>query len=262
MLKSLSLKPADLERKLGVRFKDRELLDQALVHPSFLNEVRPGEPSPASYERLEFLGDAVLSVAVTLELFTRCPGLPEGQLTKLRSSLVKGATLAKVAAKLGLGPYLKLGKGEESTGGRERESNLADAFEALVGAAFLDRGFQKARDLVLRTMQDEIDELLVSGTPEDPKSRLQELVQSAGGAPPRYRVVEEAGSGHDRDFDVEVITEGRVLGRGQGKRKAEAEKQAAARALRWMATSGDSSLPVAGVSAKDAGTTQQKPRKE
>ena len=238
MLKSFSLKPTVLERKLRVRFKDGGVLDQALTHPSFLNELRPGQPSVASYERLEFLGDAVLGASITLELFKRCPELPEGQLTKLRSSLVRRSTLAAVAIRLELGPYLKMGKGEESAGGRERESNLANAFEALVGAVLLDRGFDKATGFVLKMMREEIEGLLVNGVPEDPKSCLQELVQSTGGAPPLYRLVEEAGSNHDSGFDVEVVMEGRVIGRGQGKRKVDAEKQAAKRALGWLQTSG------------------------
>ena len=234
----MSLKPAALERKLGVRFKDRGVLDQALVHPSYLHELRPGQPSAACYERLEFLGDAMLGAAITLELYNRCPELPEGQLTKIRSFLVRRGTLAEVATRLELGPYLKLGKGEESTGGRERESNLADAFEALVGAVLLDRGFDKATDFVLRMMREELEGLLVNGVPEDPKSRLQELVQSTGAAPPQYRLVEEASSNHDGGFDVEVVMEGRVIGRGQGHRKVDAEKQAAKQALGWLQTSG------------------------
>jgi ribonuclease-3 len=225
------LKPTNLERKLRLRFKDKALLDQALTHPSYLNELPPEEGPTSSYERLEFLGDAVLGAAMTLELYQRCPHLPEGQLTKLRSSLVEGKALASVARRLELGQHLKLGRGEESTGGRDRDSNLAASLEALVGAIFLDDGFDAARDFVLGTMQDEIESHLAAGVPEDPKSRLQELAQSMGGETPHYRLVEVDGPDHNKSFDVEVVMDGQVMGRGRGKRKLDAEKQAAEKAL-------------------------------
>ena len=202
-----------------------------MVHPSYLNERRPGERHLDSYERLEFLGDAVLDVVITWELFRRCPDSPEGQLTKLRSSLVRGRSLSKLAQGLELGQYLKLGKGEESTGGRDRDSNLADTFEALVGAIFLDRGFDTAKKFLLETMRDEIDGLLAQGVPEDPKSRLQELVQAMGEMPPRYRLVEAVAPVPDGGFDVEVLMGGQVMGRGQGKRKVDAERHAAREAM-------------------------------
>ena len=239
MLNSLPLRLTALERKLGLRFKDRELLGQALVHASYMNEVRPGDRPAASYERLEFLGDAVLGLAITLELFRKRPLLDEGQLTKLRSSLVRGTTLAGVARRLELGQDLKLGRGEESTGGRDRESNLAAAFESLVGAAFLDRGFDEARKLVLRLMAPEMEDILAQGVREDPKSRLQEQVQAMGGALPQYRTVEADIADSDGGFEAEVVMDGQVVARGQGKRKAEAEKQAAHNALRQLETSGE-----------------------
>ena len=231
------MEPTLLEQKLGVRFKDPGLMDQALVHPSYLNELPPGKSPVYSYERMEFLGDAVLGVTVTLELFKRCPDLPEGQLTKLRSSLVSGTTLARIARRQKLGQHLMLGKGEESSGGRDRESNLAAALEALVAAVFLDRGFETARKFVVRMTRDEMDVLLEGGIPEDPKSRLQELVQGMVGLPPDYRMVESGGPDHDKGFDVEVIMDGQVMGRGHGRRKAEAEKMAAQEALHRLETS-------------------------
>ena len=233
------MKPTPLERDLKLRFKHRELLEQALVHPSFLNEFQQGNNRPLSYQRLEFLGDAILGAAVTLELFQRRPDLSEGQLTKLRSSIVRGRTLAKIARDLDLGRHLKLGKGEESTGGRDRESNLAAVLEAIIGAVLLDRGYDKARKFVLSTLGGEIDRVLVDGTPEDPKSRLQELVQASGGSPPIYRMIESGGPEHDKSFHVEVLLEGSVKGRGKGKRKLEAENKAALEAFQGLTPTGD-----------------------
>ena len=225
------MKHSALERKLGLRFKHERLLDQALLHPSCLNELPTGEPAPLSYERLEFLGDAVVGIAIAQELFKRCPDFAEGQLTKLRSSLVKRETLAQVARGLDLGQHLNLGKGEEVTGGRDRESNLADAFEALVGAVFLDRGYDRATRFVSDVMREEIEGLLAGEVPEDPKSRLQEWVQGKGGESPRYRLVEEGGPDHHKSFSIEVVINGQVMGKGQGTRKLDAERQAALESL-------------------------------
>ena len=233
------MKPTPLERDLKLRFKHRELLEQALVHPSHLNELQQGNGRALSYQRLEFLGDAILGSAVTLELFQRCPDLSEGQLTKLRSSIVRGRTLAKIARDLDLGRHLKLGKGEESTGGRDRESNLAAVLEAIIGAVLLDRGYDKARKFVLSTLEGEIDRVLADGTPEDPKSRLQELVQASGGSPPTYRMVESDGPEHAKSFHVEVLLGGSVKGRGSGKRKLEAENKAALEAFHALTPEGD-----------------------
>lgn len=176
--------PEELEARLGLAFRDRRLLEQALVHPSYLNE-NPGFPL-GSNERLEFLGDAVIGLVVGLELFQRQPHLSEGELTKLRSYLVRGETLARVAGGLKLGLYLALGRGEEATGGRRRRSNLAAALEALVGAIFLDQGYEVARGFVLRAMDGEIAEVLREGVPQDAKSRLQEVLQRMGNPPPHY----------------------------------------------------------------------------
>ena len=228
-----------LERSLGVRFKNRRLMDQALVHPSYVNEFlsdrAASERSLASYQRLEFLGDSVVGVAITLELYHRCPDLPEGQLTKLRSSLVRGRSLAEVARRLELGHHLKLGRGEEASGGRARESNLAATLEAMVGAVFLDRGFDAATKFVLKIMNDDIRHALSQEIAVDPKSQFQEAVQALGGTPPQYRLLEEGGPPHDRSFEVEVLMNGQVMGRGQGRRKLDAENQAAQEALRLMA---------------------------
>jgi ribonuclease-3 len=228
------LRAGELEQKLRLQFKDRQLLEQALTHPSYLNEVGSGDGPKWSYERLEFLGDAMLGAAITLELFKRCPDLPEGELTKLRSFVVRGRTLAKVASGLELGQYLDMGKGEDSTGGRTRESNLAAAFEALVGAVCLDRGFAKAREFVLGVMGKEIDGLLEEQVSEDSKSLLQEVWQRLGGEPPQYHLLETRGPEHAKSFDVEVLLDGMVMGNGGGQRKVDAEREAAEEALRRL----------------------------
>jgi ribonuclease-3 len=234
-LKGLVLRRATpLERILGLKFGDLALLDQALTHPSYINEAGPSGPALGSYERLEFLGDAVLGAAVTMELFNRCPDLPEGQLTKLRSSLVSGRTLARVARGLQVGQHLKLGRGEAASGGANRDTNLAAALEAIVGAAFVDRGFDQARKLVRNLMDGETERVLSSDVPEDPKSRLQELVQRMGSTLPRYRMVGEEGPDNGKEFEAEVLMDGEVLGRGRGTRKVDAQKQAAREALRRL----------------------------
>lgn len=222
----------ELQEVLGVRFQDPELLTQSLVHISYVNEQT--EPAPVSNERLEFLGDAFLGYVVAAELFRRHPDMPEGRLTAARASLVNRDALARVAGRLALGDFLLLGQGEENTGGRERPSNLADAVEALVGAVLLDRGADDARELVLRLMAPGLDRLAREGVIPDAKSKIQELLQRCGGMRPTYRVVREAGPDHAKHFLVEALVGDRVVGRGAGNRKADAEQSAARDALRRM----------------------------
>jgi ribonuclease-3 len=220
---------SELERRLGVKFKDASLLTQALIHSSYVNE-NPHD-APESNERLEFLGDAVLGLVVADDLYAAYPEQHEGQLTELRTLLVRRDTLAKAGRRLRLGDALYLGRGEEAGGGRSRPTNLAHAYEALVGAIFLDRGLATARRFVRRSLQAEFSELPVRPFPVDPKSRLQELSQSRYQAPPSYRLVEAEGPDHARRFTVEVIINGRALGTGRGMSKQEAEKEAAREAL-------------------------------
>ena len=214
---------------LGVRFKQRALLRQALVHRSFLNE-QPGEPLE-SYERLEYLGDAFLGWVVAHELFVRWPAFSEGELTRGRAALVQGRTLARVARTIGLGAYLQLGQGEASSGGRERASNLAAAFEAVVGAALIDRGEKQARALVMRYLGAAMDSFAPAGVPRDAKSALQELTQRLGQALPTYELLDADGPPHARRFSVRVLVDGLPRGEGTGARKADAEQAAAAAAL-------------------------------
>ncbi|MFQ5860574.1 MAG: ribonuclease III [Dehalococcoidia bacterium] len=224
---------ADLEGALGVVFKERRLLEQALVHPSYLNE-NPGF-SLGDNQRLEFLGDAFLGLVVAAELYQRHPGLAEGELTRLRSSIVRGESLARLARRLDLGQYLRMGRGEERTGGRTRPSNLTAALEAVLGALFLDQGYRAGRAAVVRLLKRELRRALATGIPKDVKSQLQERAQARGKPSPRYRVVQAQGPDHARRFTVEVVVAGgEVLGTGRGRSKAEAEQAAALKALKRL----------------------------
>ena len=219
-----------LESALGFSFKDPSLLHQALVHLSYCNEN--GLDSAASYERLEFLGDAVLELAVSTELYSRFPEADEGELTKTRSSLVRRETLARIARSIDLGSYLFVGKGVESSNGREQDSVLAAAFEALIAAVYIDQGNEFARNLVLRLFQTELAQSeQTGGPPENPKSLLQELVQGQGLNPPTYNLVSSEGPDHGPVFTVDVLINGQVVGTGAGGKKSEAEGAAARAAL-------------------------------
>jgi ribonuclease III len=217
------------EARLGVTFANHDLLRAALTHPSFANE-HPEDPAPTN-ERLEFLGDAILGAIVAEELYGRFPQVQEGRLTEWRSALVCGPTLSRVAVEvLDLGPWLRLGRGEEQTGGREREGNLERAYEAIVGALYLDQGYETARAFVLRTLGEEIEALARDPGVLNPKGTLQQMAQEHLGRP-EYRLVEQDGPEHDRQFTVEVMLAGQVLGRGRAGTKQEAEKEAARQAL-------------------------------
>ena len=224
-----------LEAILALRFKNPRLLEQALVHRSYANEQ--GWSPSASYERLEYLGDAVLELAVSDELYRRCPDLSEGELTKGRSSLVRRETLAQVAKRSSLGDFVMLGKGEESAGGRQRDSILSAAFEALVAAVYLDRDYAGAREFILRIMAQELEEFFCGGIPqENPKSSLQEFVQGQGMSAPRYRLLSSEGPDHGPVFTIEVVVDSEVLGVGHGGSKAGAERTAAEDALARLAS--------------------------
>ena len=218
-----------LEEALGVLFRDSRLLRLALVHSSYLNE-NSGE-GLESNERLEYLGDAVLGMVVAEELYAANPRWPEGRLTQARAALVQEATLAEAARSIGLGEMFRMGRGEEAGGGRERPSNLSAGLEAVIGAVFLDQGYDVAREVVLRVLGDRFSSLDEPAMSANPKSALQEAVQAEGLASPTYRIVHEEGADHDRLFVAEVTVGGEVAGRGEGKRKSMAEQAAAAEAL-------------------------------
>ncbi|MFH1646361.1 MAG: ribonuclease III [Chloroflexota bacterium] len=220
---------ANLSAILGVTLKEPSRLERALVHRSYINE-NPDVVSGHN-ERLEFLGDAVLDFIVAEKLFRDFPDLAEGEMTKLRAALVRRETLARVARSVKLGDFLYLGKGEEASGGRDKSQNLAGALEAVIAAVYLDRGLQVATDLVFRLLGGEWEKAVRHGAGGDYKSRLQELVQSRLQTTPAYRLVDESGPDHDKQFTVEVAAENSVLGRGNGRSKKQAEMEAARAAL-------------------------------
>lgn len=218
-----------LQEALGISFKDITLLQEALVHRSYLNES-PGFSGPSN-ERLEFLGDAFLGFVVARKLHADFPDLQEGGLTRMRSALVQTRTLARVAESLGIGDHLRMGRGEEETGGRHKPRNLASAFEALVGAILVDQGAEKTEEFVLRALASEWGTAVQGRTEKDPKSRLQELLQSNHHLPPVYRLVSSTGPDHARVFTVEVLDGEIPLGQGTGVSKQGAEQAAARSAL-------------------------------
>ena len=215
-----------LERKLGLRFQNRDLLQQATIHPSYVNELRPARSSLDSYERLEFLGDSKLNLDITLEIFNRCPTLSEGELTKLRSSLVRGSTLARVARGLELGSHLKLGKGEESTGGRDRDSNLRRPSKPLLGPSSWTGVLITPESSSSRRWKRSWKGPWHRGSPKTPSRGYRSWCRRWAGRR-QYRLVASDGPEHSKRFDVEVVIGGQVVGRGEGARKSDAEKQAA-----------------------------------
>jgi len=219
-----------LEAVFKLEFHHKPLLKQALVHTSYANE-QPVD-APESNERLEFLGDALLDFVVAMDLYRRHPYMTEGDLTMARSALVSEQALAKTARRIGLGEYLFLGQGEEGSRGRERDSILSGGIEALMGAVLVDQGYQVASDFVLNLLEPEIKSLtLAGGATQDFKSQLQEWVQGNRGGAPVYRMVSEFGPDHAKQFSVEVLVDGVVVGAGIGSRKSSAERAAAEIAL-------------------------------
>ena len=227
-------KVAELESVLGHWFRDRRLLDQALMHSSRVTERSPDDP-PDDNEKLEFLGDAVLGLLVSEELVRRFPDWTEGQLSKGRSRLVNSRSLCIAAEQLGLGNYLRLGRGEEKTGGRTKPALLADAYEAIVAAIYLDSGLDTAREFVRRSLvEGAIAAEAERGGRSDHKSSLQEFLQARGTMPGIYSVVEETGPDHQKTFHVELRIAGEIAASGIGKTKKEAEQSAALVALKKL----------------------------
>jgi ribonuclease-3 len=219
---------AELERILGRAFRDRSLLELAITHPSVTHDLGAGAPHN---QRLEFLGDSVLQVVLTSELYEKFPALGEGPLTQARAEMVNRRTLAAQGRALGLGRFLRMSRSEETTGGRDRVSALADAFEALVGAFFLDGGLEVARDFVLPRFREAFGQLEALPSLENPKGELQELLQAESPESPSYQLISISGPDHDRVFECAVSHRGEVLGRGEGKTKKAAESEAARQAL-------------------------------
>ncbi len=222
----------DFERRLGVRFRRRELLEGALTHRSYANE----QGLETDYERLEFLGDAVLGLVVTEWLFETHPELPEGGLSEIRAYLVSRPVLAEHAARLELGSVLRLGVGEERSGGRAKPSLLADAVESVVGALFLDRGLSRCRKLLIPLVEAALERRAGIGV-SDAKTLLQELTQSRGWQLPEYRHVSETGPDHQKSFSVECWVDGALCAVAEGSSKKLAEQRAATEALEALARS-------------------------
>ncbi|HEX3627926.1 MAG TPA: ribonuclease III [Verrucomicrobiae bacterium] len=213
---------------LGYQFRDEQLLRLALTHPSVAHE---SGTATAHNQRLEFLGDAVLGLVLTQKLYEEFPAFEEGPLTKARAKLVNRQALAGRARAVGLGEHLILSRGENASGGRDRSSALADAYEALLGAIFLDGGFEAAREFILKEFSGAFDELTAHPLIENPKGELQELLQSRSVKAPEYQTVQISGSDHDPLFECAVFHDGAELARGQGKSKKTAESAAALVAL-------------------------------
>ncbi|MFA5317077.1 MAG: ribonuclease III [Dehalococcoidales bacterium] len=218
---------AELEKCLGVSFRDNSLLERALIHSSYINE-NPGMGQ--SNERLEFLGDAVLGLVVAERLFREYPDASEGEMTRARAAMVCEETLAGLADSLRLGEYLSMGKGEAGSGGHRKSKNLARVLESVIGALFLDGGLKATRQFILRLLKSEFSSLKIMAT-IDYKTRLQEVVQASKQPAPVYELVSETGLPHERTFTVAVIVGERVLGTGSGKSKKVAETEAAQAAL-------------------------------
>ncbi len=215
-----------LQDRIGYHFRDRNLLVQALTHRSFANEQ-----GNCDYERLEFLGDSVLDLSLGLELMRRFPLLPEGELTQMRSALVSEHMLAHMASSIDLGSCLLLGRGEDRTGGREKISILSDAYEALMGAVFLDGGFDKVTQTILHLFRQPLEEVRREDFHRDFKSELQQWSQEHFRETPKYILTDQWGPDHQRVFQVELHLMGRMLGMGTGSSKKEAEQEAARQAL-------------------------------
>lgn len=219
----------NLEEKIKYTFKNKSLLTEALTHSSYANEKHDGR---ACNERMEFLGDAVLSIVTAQYLFEKFPNMPEGKLSKLRSSLVCTQSLSRFARQIDLGDYLLLGKGEAASGGANRPSILEDAFEALIAAIYLDGGMEYAKKHILRFLSNEIENQHSSFT--DYKSALQEVVQKNPDEVLNYVLTGESGPDHDKLFESEVHLNSNVIGKGVGKTKKQAEQEAAKEALKLM----------------------------
>ena len=214
-----------LKNKIGYHFKDQSLLELSLTHKS---------SSKTNNERLEFLGDALLDMVVGHRIYELFPDVDEGQLTQLRSVLVRDEMLGRIARDLDLGAHLRMGRGEAANGGRDRESNLAAALEAFFAAVFLDKGYKVAAAYILRVLASEIEKVLGDDIPNEPKSLLQELAHQQGYRSPKYRTVNIKGPDHRPTYSVEVLIEGEVMGRGVGYRMVEAERQAAVQAIAFI----------------------------
>ncbi len=220
--------PQSLIKRLGIEFSDIFLLTRSLTHRSYLNEH---PEAIEDNERLEFLGDAVLDFLVGAWLYNRFPEMAEGELTRLRSALVRTEQLAEFSLKLGIGRAMRLGRGEAVSGGRQRMALLCATFEAFIGAYYLDAGIESVSEFLEPMLEEVATQILATGKTRDPKSMLQEYVQAKGNGAPKYRTVSATGPDHAKVFEVEVLINGRKYGHGVGKSKQSAAKAAAMEAI-------------------------------
>lgn len=225
----MPVKPEGLERTINFKFKNSDLLKEALTHRSYLNE-KPSWPHPHN-ERLEYLGDAVLELAISESLYHRFPDSAEGQLTVLRAALVNYQTLAQVALEVGLDKYVLMSKGEARDSGRAREVIFANALESLIGAMYLDQGFENAEKFILAYIMKRLPDILEKKSYKDPKSELQEIIQEKFKLTPTYKVLDESGPAHKRTFRIGVYFNGDLVAEGTGLSKQEGETDAARKAL-------------------------------
>jgi ribonuclease-3 len=219
----------EVEKKLGVTFKDKTLIKRALVHRSYLNENR--DEHLQNNERLEFLGDAVLELLISSELFKRYPDKAEGELTSIRSALVRTESLAEESRNLGVGEYLLMSKGEDDSGGKDKDYLLANTFEAILGAMYLDMGLEECRRFVQRTLLERLDNIVSNELFIDPKTKVQELIQTKYKVTPTYSILKEEGPDHDKYFTVVLKVKRKNLTEGYGASKQKAEEDAAQKAI-------------------------------
>ncbi len=245
MTQEMRIADTALEERLGHKFSNRELLDRALTHSSAIPELREAATDarenvhPSDNERLEFLGDAVLELLASEYLLAAFPEWSEGQLSKSRARIVNASSLESAARRLRLGEHLRLGRGEEKTGGREKQTLLADAFEAVVAAVYLDAGLGAARELLQRVLFEQaVEERGERIAESDRKSALQEFLQGRGQPPAEYRLAGESGPDHQKTFQIEVWINGECLAKGVGSTKKEAEQKAARSALEQLERTG------------------------
>lgn len=223
---------SSIEKRINYVFSDKSLIFEALCHSSYVNERR--DEHIKCNERLEFFGDAVLSMIVSEYLYFEYPALNEGGLSAMRREIVDSETLAYYAEKIDVGASLMLGHGEDQNGGRHRRSNLEDAFEALVAAVYIDGGIEAARSFVIPLISETAEKNYSQHRLSDSKSKLQEIVQRGGGEAPRYVITGESGPDHKKHFECDVLVDENVMGHGSGPSKKDAEKAAAAQALAYF----------------------------
>lgn len=218
-----------IETAIGVHFSNAELLRLSLTHSSYINE-HPLD-APVSNERLEYLGDALLGMVIAKKLYLDYPDMSEGDLTAARAAIVCGECLSEAALDLKLGQFLLLGQGEDRIGGRANPSTLAAGLEALIGAVYMDKGYEFAESFTIRILTKQIQRVATESLPRNPKAVLLENMQADGRGTPTYKLLDETGPGHSKTFTVEVVVSGEILGRGSGPRKTDAEREAAREAL-------------------------------